>query len=36
MKKIIEMKETLDSENVPKINKNCEKCMQLDAAKDFI
>ena len=35
-KKIIEMKQTLDSENVPEINKNCEKCMYLNAGKDFI
>ena len=35
-KKIIEMKETLDSENVPEINKSCEKCMHLNAGKDFI
>jgi len=34
--KIIEMKQTLDSENVPEINKSCEKCMHLNAAKDFI
>jgi len=35
-KKIIEMKETLDSENIPEINKSCEKCMHLNAGKDFI
>jgi len=34
--KIIEMKETLDCHKVPAINKNCEKCMYLDAGKDFI
>ena len=34
--KIIEMKETLDSEIVPEINKSCEKCMYLNAGKDFI
>jgi len=34
--KIIEMKKTLDSENVPKINKSCEKCMFLNAGKNFI
>jgi len=34
--KIIEMKQTLDSETVPKINKSCEKCMYLSAGKDFI
>ena len=35
-KKIAEMKQTLDSENVPEINKSCEKCMYLNAGKDFI
>ena len=35
-KKIIEMKQTLDSETVPRINKSCEKCMFLNAGKDFI
>ena len=35
-KKIIEMKQTLDSESIPEINKSCEKCMQLSAAKNFI
>ena len=35
-KKIIEMKQTLDSEDVPEINKSCEKCMYLNAGKDFI
>ena len=35
-KKIIEMKNTLDSEDVPDINKSCEKCMFLNAGKDFI
>ena len=34
--KIIEMKQTLDSETVPEINKSCEKCMYLSAGKDFI
>ena len=34
--KIVEMKKTLDSENIPEINKNCEKCMHLNASKDFI
>jgi len=34
--KIVEMKETLDSQKVPEINKNCEKCMYLNAGKDFI
>mgnify|MGYP006093528141 FL=1 len=35
-KKITEMKQTLDSENIPEINKSCEKCMYLHAGKDFI
>ena len=35
-KKIIEMKETLDSTKVPEINKSCEKCMFLNAGKDLI
>ena len=35
-KKIIEMKQTLDSDDVPEINKSCEKCMYLKAGKDFI
>ena len=35
-KKIAEMKQTLDSENVPEINKSCEKCMYLNAGKDLI
>ena len=35
-KKIIEMKQTLDSQDVPEINKYCEKCMYLNAGKDFI
>jgi hypothetical protein len=35
-KKIIEMKQTLDSEVVPEINKSCEKCMYLSAGKNFI
>ena len=35
-KKIIEMKQTLDSENVPEINKYCEKCMYLNAGKTLI
>jgi len=35
-KKIIEMKKTLDSETVPEINKYCERCMFLNAGKDFI
>ena len=34
--KIIEMKEILDSNYVPEINKSCEKCMYLKAGKDFI
>ena len=28
--------DTLDSENVPEINKSCEKCMYLNAGKDLI
>ena len=35
-KKIIEMKQTLDSSIIPEINKSCEKCMFLNAGKDFI
>jgi hypothetical protein len=35
-KKIVEMKQTLDSQIVPEINKYCEKCMYLNAGKDFI
>ena len=35
-KKIVEMKQTLESESVPQINKSCEKCMFLNAGKDFI
>jgi len=35
-KKIIEMKQTLDSVNVPEINKSCEKCMYLKAGKEFL
>ena len=35
-KKIIEMKQTLDSQDTPEINKYCEKCMHLNAGKDFI
>ncbi len=35
-KKIIEMKQTLDSEDIPDINKSCEKCMHLSAAKNLI
>ena len=34
--KIIEMKKTLDSETVPEINKYCERCMFLNAGKEFI
>ena len=34
--KIIEMKKTLDLDSVPKINKSCEKCMYIDAGKNFI
>ena len=35
-KKIIEMKQTLESQSVPEINKTCERCMFLKAGKDFI
>jgi len=35
-KKIIEMKQTLESESIPEINKSCEKCMHLYAGKDLI
>jgi CRISPR/Cas system-associated exonuclease Cas4 (RecB family) len=34
--KIVEMKSILDSPDVPEINKYCEKCMYLDAGKNFI
>ncbi len=34
--KITQMKATLESPNVPEINKHCEKCMYLDAGKNFI
>ena len=34
--KITEMKQTLESSIIPEINKSCEKCMHLNAAKDFI
>ena len=30
------MKKTLELDNVPEINKSCEKCMYLDAGKEFI
>ncbi len=35
-KKVVEMKQILDSENIPEINKSCEKCMYLNAGKNFI
>ena len=35
-KKIIEMKQTLDSESIPELNKSCEKCMYLKAGKELI
>ncbi len=35
-KKIVEMKQTLDSLDIPEINKSCEKCMYLHAGKNFI
>ena len=34
--KIIEMKKTLELDNVPEINKSCEKCMYINTGKDFI
>ena len=34
--KIIEMKKTLELDNVPEINKSCENCMYLNTGKDFI
>jgi len=34
--KIIEMKKTLELDSVPEINKSCEKCMYINAGKDFI
>jgi len=34
--KIIEMKKVLESKDVPEINKFCEKCMYLNAGKQFI
>jgi hypothetical protein len=30
------MKKTLELDNVPEINKSCEKCMYLNAGKEFI
>ena len=30
------MKKILELEDVPKINKSCEKCMYLNKGKDFI
>ena len=34
--KIIDMKKTLESKDVPEINKFCEKCLYLDTGKGFI
>ena len=34
--KIIEMKKTLESKDVPEINKFCEKCLYLETGKQFI
>ena len=34
--KIIDMKKTLESKDVPEINKFCEKCLYLDTGKKFI
>ena len=34
--KIVEMKKVLDANDVPQINKNCEKCMFLETGKNFI
>jgi hypothetical protein len=34
--KIIDMKKTLESKDVPEINKYCEKCLYLDTGKKFI
>ena len=33
--KIVEMKKVLDSKKIPSINKACEKCMFLNAGKQF-
>ena len=30
------MKKTLESPEVPEINKHCEKCMYLETGKNFI
>ena len=35
-KEIIEMKKTLELDSVPEINKSCEKCMYINAGKNFI
>ena len=35
-KKIVEMKKTLEAASIPEINKSCEKCMHLYAAKYLI
>jgi hypothetical protein len=34
--KIINMKKTLESKNIPEINRLCEKCMFLDTGKQFL
>jgi hypothetical protein len=34
--KIIEMKKTLELDNVPEINKSCEKCMYINTGKNFV
>ena len=34
--KIIDMKKTLESKDVPELNKYCEKCLYLDTGKNFI
>ena len=34
--KIIDMKKTLESKDVPELNKYCEKCMYLISGKSFV
>ena len=34
--KIIEIKKTLELDSIPEINRSCEKCMYINAGKDFI
>ena len=34
--KIIEMKKTLESSEVPEINKHCERCMYLNTGRQFL